>query len=145
MLKIITIRNSKKEIQDFCKLILRHKLYYKQGMMKSLALDQIHVYDRKRISFIAMAFIGNIPVGALLLGNFYNHDALDIGVYVKTRHRRKGIGRKLFKKAEPFGAKKSFITNSVSRYRSPPHFIGYARRSFAFYEAVGHMDVPELA
>lgn len=84
------IRVTTKNIVEFCKFCLKNRLY-KPGVL----LDGMReCYLSENIDAIAIAFDGDIPIGAgIVTSSTYN-----LQIWVKPKHRRKGIGTALYKK-----------------------------------------------
>lgn len=71
--------------EHFQTLVLQAHLHHTHGEMS-------YWCHKPQVRVIAMAFEGERPVGAAIIGDFW---PWDVGVYVKAEFRRNGIGTAL--------------------------------------------------
>lgn len=81
------------KIKKMCKIGIKNYIFYSYGMMQHWMLEpqQLHI--------MSIAYHQDKPIGiAILRKQICTETYVNIGVYIKIKYRRKGIGSELIKR-----------------------------------------------
>jgi len=113
----------KEDKKEFCRIILENKLHFQTspGEIRFCCKNYLRDFFSFPLEYIRVIFLAycnetGTPVGCLLLTS--HKDVTEINVYVKRNHRRRGLAKRMVRKARSFSRTKPIQVHEFSNANS---------------------------